>query len=103
MDVPTETIARAVESLVPANPLHDVLLARTAAAAPLLLEQLGGATVQLARVLVTSAAGDQARNWDSFERSPLVHLLLYMDANLTDPSLAPDRVAAAHNISVRHL
>ncbi|MFC0454660.1 hypothetical protein [Rhodococcus jostii] len=66
------------------------------------LEQLDGATVQLARVLVTSAAGDQARNRDSSERSLLAtSASAWMRAS---PSLAvtgPYR--RAHNISVRHL
>ena len=91
LDMPAATVTRAVEYLVPANPLYDMLcthlhhLARTAAAAPLLLDHLECATVRLARVLVASAADDDARHRESFEHSLPARLRLYIESNLTDP------------------
>ena len=88
LDMPAATVTRAVEYLIPANPLYDMLcthlhhLARTAAAAPLLLDHLEGATVRLARVLVASAADDDARHRESFEHSLPARLRLYIESIL---------------------
>jgi hypothetical protein len=90
-DMPAATVTGAVEYLVPADPLYDMLcthlhhLARTAAAAPLLLDHLECATVRLARVLVASAADDEARHRESLEHSLPARLRLYIESNLTDP------------------
>jgi hypothetical protein len=90
-DMPAATVTGAVEYLVPADPLYDMLcthlhhLARTAAAAPLLLDHLECATVRLARVLVASAADAEARHRESLEHSLPARLRLYIESNLTDP------------------
>ncbi|WP_205627418.1 hypothetical protein, partial [Rhodococcus opacus] len=117
LDMPAATVTRAMEYLVPANPLYDMLcthlhlLARTAAAAPLLLDHLECATVRLARVLVASAADDEARHRESLECSLLARLRLYIESNLTDdPSLSPagastvvsERISRVDSATRRH-
>ncbi|UZG59604.1 hypothetical protein [Rhodococcus opacus] len=116
LDMPAATVTRAMEYLVPANPLYDMLcthlhlLARTAAAAPLLLDHLECTTVRLARVLVASAADDEARHRESLECSLLARLRLYIESNLTDPSLSPagastvvsERISRVDSATRRH-
>ncbi|ANS24989.1 hypothetical protein R1CP_01180 [Rhodococcus opacus] len=101
LDMPAATVTRAMENLVPANPLYDMLcthlhlLTRTTAAAPLLLDHLECATVRLARVLVASAADDEARHREALECSLPARLRLYIESNLTDPSLSPAGASTA--------
>lgn len=64
---------------------------------------LGTATVALARALICSAAEDSRRTDEAMADSLLVRVQAYVQAHLTDPGLTPERIAAAHHISLRQL
>jgi hypothetical protein len=65
---------------------------------------------RLARVLVASAADDEARHRESLERSLPVRLRLYIESNLTDLSLSPagastvvsERISRVDSATRRH-
>jgi AraC-like DNA-binding protein len=62
---------------------------------------LGTATTELVRALLVSAAG-----WpvlESRESTLATRVLAYSRQHLTEPRLTPERIAGAHNISVRQL
>ena len=64
---------------------------------------LGGATAELARALISAAAGRDASSRDALEHSLRHRLEVYVASELGDPGLSPRRIAVAHNISVRQL
>jgi len=68
------------------------------------LAALGNATAELLRALIASAAAEP----DSLvrqvrEETLLTRILIYAHRHLTEPDLGPQRIAAAHNISLRQL
>jgi AraC-like DNA-binding protein len=65
--------------------------------------QLGAASVELARALLASAAGDAGPANSVNARSLLTRIRAYTRQHLADPALRPDTIAAEHNISVRYL
>ncbi len=62
----------------------------------------GQATISLIRALLTTAARADDRR-DAMEESLEARITLYIDAHLGDRELTAERIAAAHNISLRHL
>lgn len=108
LDVPVDTVIRASQNLSAATPLHALVcgylvnLAATARHAPDSLAHAAAATTHLMRAIICAAAGD-ARERDALAASLFERITLYIDAHLTEPDLGPDRIAAAHHISVRHL
>ena len=75
--------------------LADVMAADPGAAA------LGTATTELVRALLVSAAGRPAPEVP--EQTLVTQVLAYVRQHLTDPWLTPERIAGAHNVSVRQL
>lgn len=73
--------------------LADVMAADPGAAA------LGAATTELVRALLVSAAGRQELR----EQTLATRVLAYARHHLTEPGLAPQHIAGAHNVSVRTL
>lgn len=108
LDVPVDTVIRASRNLNEASPLHALVcsylvsLSRTACDAPASLVHAAATTLHLIRAVICAAAGD-GRQRDSLAASLCERIRMYIEANLTDPDLGPDRIAAAHHISVRHL
>jgi hypothetical protein len=64
---------------------------------------LGAASVELARALVASAAQDTRHRRDALAATMLTQIRGYVCKNLADPGLTPEKIAAAHHISVRQL
>jgi AraC-like DNA-binding protein len=62
---------------------------------------LGAASVELARALLVSAAHLDSREVRA--DTLLTRVLAYVRQHLTDPELRPSTIAAAHNVSLRHL
>ncbi|MBN1092402.1 helix-turn-helix domain-containing protein [Blastococcus sp. TML/M2B] len=108
--LPPDVVRRGAPRLR-ASPLHDLVrdhLERLAAAAePLAADpgaaSLGRATVELVRALLVSAAGDERYARAVREETLLTRLTTYARAHLTEPDLGPQRLAAAHNVSLRRL
>ena len=63
---------------------------------------IGAASADLARAFVLAAQGDNGRR-EALHDTLLARLTAYVRAHLTDADLTPARIAAHHNISVRHL
>jgi AraC-like DNA-binding protein len=63
---------------------------------------IGQASTELVRALLTTAAPGQTGQ-DEQHRSLPLRLTRYVEDHLTDPQLDAERIAAQHNISVRHL
>lgn len=62
---------------------------------------LGAASIELARALLVSAANLDSR--EVLADSLLTRVRAYVRRHLTDPDLRPATIAAAHNVSLRHL
>ncbi|TQR88053.1 helix-turn-helix domain-containing protein [Mycobacterium hodleri] len=108
LDLPMDTVARASRNLSSANPLHGLVgdylkhAVEIARESPTSAEQLSSTTVQLTRALICAAAGDP-RTGEAMSATLVDRIKIYIDAHATDPALSADVIAAAHNISVRHL
>jgi AraC-like DNA-binding protein len=63
---------------------------------------IGQASTELVRALLTTAAPGQTGQEEQHRSLPL-RLTRYIEDHLTDPQLDAGRIAAQHNISVRHL
>jgi AraC-like DNA-binding protein len=63
---------------------------------------IGQATTELVRAVIATAAHDGSGQEES-HRSLHLRLTRYVEHHLTDPQLDAERIAAEHNISVRHL
>jgi AraC-like DNA-binding protein len=108
--VPHSTIRKASPGLS-ASPVHPVFahhLRSLARQAPRLdgdgaRALLGTATIALARALICSAADDSRRIDEAMTDSLLIRVQTYVSAHLTDPGLTPERIAAAHHVSLRQL
>jgi AraC-like DNA-binding protein len=106
VDVVRTTIGR-----VAASPLHDLVLAHLHR----LVDQadelagdpgaaaLGSATVELVRALLVSAAGDEHLARPVRAETLMTRVRTYVGLHLRDPDLTPERIARAHNVSVRQL
>jgi AraC-like DNA-binding protein len=110
LTLPDRTIRRARNG-VATSPVHAVFanhlrsLARQAPRleADISTALLGTATVALARALICSAAQDPRLADEAMADTLLLRVQAYIRAHLSDPDLSPERVAAAHHVSVRHL
>ncbi|WP_236833997.1 helix-turn-helix domain-containing protein [Blastococcus sp. KM273129] len=108
--LPRDAVRRAAPRL-PASPLHDLVrdhLVRLAAGADGFSTDagataLGTATTELVRALLVSAAGDERLAREVREETLLTRVLAWCRRHLTDPGLDPERIAAAHNVSLRQL
>jgi AraC-like DNA-binding protein len=110
LGLPMDVVRRATPRLR-ASPLHDLVqvhLERLVATAPSLAADPGAAaletaTIGLLRALVVSAAGDVPARAAVREETLVARVQEYVVQHLTDPSLTPATIAAAHNVSVRLL
>src|SRR5271165_498967 len=82
--------------------LHVTTHAKQLSADPA-ASQLATASIELMRALIVSAARDQRRLGDAMATSLVPRILAYARHHLTEDDLAPARIAAAHNISIRYL
>jgi AraC-like DNA-binding protein len=105
-----ESVRRATPTLPgsPVYPLMQAHMARLCADAaalrgPAVEPQVGHATLHLAQALIASAAPAEPRARAILNDALYVRVVEYMLLHLDEPSLTPARVAAAHNISLRHL
>jgi AraC-like DNA-binding protein len=110
LGLPADVVRRAGGRLR-ASPLHDLVhahLHRLAERADELAADagaaaLGSATVELVRALLVSAAGDQRLVRPVREETLLSRAQTYAGQHVREPDLTPERIAAAHNVSVRQL
>jgi AraC family transcriptional activator of tynA and feaB len=107
LGLPVDVIRAALPKLQ-ASPIYDLVrahLARLGDArdlSPVTQEMVGQASLELMRALISSTAdGPQQR--EALNASLQLRILMYVDANLHDRRLTPGGIAAAHNISTRHL
>ncbi|MGW4244798.1 helix-turn-helix domain-containing protein [Nocardia sp. NPDC004722] len=106
--LPVETV-RVAATRLKSSPLYGLVTAHIAALGedgdiapgPARI-MLKSATTQLIRALITTAA-DDPRQREDLHDTLYLRIAAYVEDHLGDPDLAPDRIARAHNISVRHL
>jgi AraC-like DNA-binding protein len=104
-------VVRAAAPRLQASPLHDLVrdhLVRMARDADRLTADpaaatLGTATTELVRALLVSAAAPERLVATVRAETLVTRVLAYARRHLTDPGLTPERIAAAHNVSVRQL
>jgi AraC-like DNA-binding protein len=104
-------VIRKASSQLSASPLHDLVhshLRRLSDSAGELASDpagaaLGTATTELVRALLVSAAGDDRIAAPVMHETLLTRVLAYARLHLTEPTLTPERLARAHNVSVRQL
>jgi AraC family transcriptional regulator, positive regulator of tynA and feaB len=108
LGLPFDVVHAAVPSLR-ASPLYELVRNHFAELSRLSVDlsepaqgRLGWATVQLARALLTTAAGD-SRSTETLHESLMIRVRAFIEHHLDDPSLDPAMIAAAHHVSVRHL
>ncbi|MFC1405630.1 MULTISPECIES: helix-turn-helix domain-containing protein [Streptacidiphilus] len=110
LDLPADMVHRGCPQLQ-RSPLYPLLtdhirhLTRDPGAVTGLLAQssLGAATLELARALLASAAGDSRHARAALAESLLTRVRAYVRRHLRDGDLSPASIAAAHSISVRYL
>jgi AraC-like DNA-binding protein len=108
LGLPVDVIRRAVGN-VRVSPLYRLVrhhVAQLAADADRICADpgapaLGAASIELARALLVSAAQVDAR--EVLADTLLTRVRAYVRQHLTDPDLGPAPIAAAHNVSLRHL
>ena len=104
-------VVRAAAPRLRASPLHDLVrdhLVRMVRDADRLSHDpasanLGTATTELMRALLVSAAAPDRLRAAVRAETLATRVLTYVRQHLTDPELTPERIAAAHNVSVRQL
>jgi AraC-like DNA-binding protein len=64
---------------------------------------VGVVSVELARALLASAARDPRYRRDALATTVLTQVRAFIRQHLAEPDLTPEKIAAAHNISVRYL
>jgi AraC-like DNA-binding protein len=105
-----ETVRRATP-LLRGSPVYDLMQAHMArlCADPTNLRRpdveadIGQATRHLARAFIASADATEGRARSFLNEGLYTRIVEYMLLYLAEPSLTPERVAAAHHISLRHL
>lgn len=104
-------VVRAALPRLPASPVYGLFRSHLAGLASVAASiedtpaamLLGSATSELARALLASAAADDQRARDSLAAVLFARIDAYIERNLTDVGLVPDRIALEHSISVRYL
>ncbi|MEU3568915.1 AraC family transcriptional regulator [Kitasatospora sp. NPDC036755] len=112
LGVPVETVVRASQRLR-ASPLHGLVLQhlRGVWSDPDRLEAdpgsaaLASATTELVRALLLSAAHAEgtAEVRSTMDETLLTRIMAYARSRLADRDLTPERIAAEHAVSLRHL
>jgi AraC-like DNA-binding protein len=107
LSLPVDVIRTALPKLQ-GSPIYDLVrahLARLGDARDLSAatrEMVGQASLQLIRALISSTT-DGTQQREAMTATLQLRIMLYLDTNLHNHRLTPDSVAAAHNISTRHL
>jgi AraC-like DNA-binding protein len=107
LGLPVDVIRSAIPNLQE-SPIYALVRAHLAHLgdardlSPVTQEMVGHASLQLVRTLISSTT-DGARQREALNASLQLRIMMYVDANLHDHKLTPDSIAAAHNISTRHL
>jgi len=104
-------VVRVGSGRLPASPLYTIMrdhLAHFRRSADVLAADpgaavLGTASVGLLRALITSASGVDAHARAAMADVLAQRVLAYARTHLTEPDLTPERIAAAHGVSVRAL
>lgn len=108
--LPVDAIRRAAVNLR-TSPLYDLVTSHVAhlvrdaeqlsadPAAP----ALGRASIELARALLASAAHAEPHARAALAETLLARIRAYVRQHLAEPGLRPATIAAAHNVSLRHL
>jgi AraC-like DNA-binding protein len=110
LGLPVDVIRRAVGN-VRRSPLYGLVgqhVAHLVAGADRLgadpaAPALGAASTELARALLVSAAHTDRISREVLADTLLTRVRAYVRQHLTDPDLRPATIAAAHNVSLRHL
>jgi AraC-like DNA-binding protein len=110
LELTAETVRRAAPILQgsPVYPLMQAHMARLCADAaalrgPVVEPHVGHATRHLARAFIASASATEPRARAILNDALHIRIVEFMLLHLDEPSLTPERVATAHNISLRHL
>ena len=64
---------------------------------------IGDATLELVRAMISSAGRDDAQSDKVMNETLYTRIVVFIQQNLTDPGLSPERIAWEHGISVRQL
>ena len=64
---------------------------------------IGDATLELVRAMISSAGRDDAHSDSVMNETLYTRIVAFIQQNLTDPGLSPERIARQHHISVRQL
>ncbi|MCO8270358.1 helix-turn-helix domain-containing protein [Actinoplanes sp. TRM 88003] len=108
LDLPSAVIQRAAPHLT-RSPLYDLMSAHLTAVTrdpgqygeAEVAAGVGRSSIELVRALLLSAAGEHQPRADG--SALLAQVRAYVAQHLPDPGLGPDAIAAALNVSVRHL
>jgi AraC-like DNA-binding protein len=108
--LPIDVIRRAAANLR-TSPLYDIVTSHVAhlvddaeqLSADPAAAALGGASIELARALLASAAHTEPHARAVLAETLLTQVRAYVRQHLADPDLRPATIAAAHNISLRYL
>jgi AraC-like DNA-binding protein len=105
-----EAVRRAAPLLQrsPVYPLMQAHMARLCANAaalhrPAVEVHVGQATLHLTQAFIASADASEPRARSMLNQAMYARIVEYILLHLVEPSLTPERIAAAHNISLRHL
>lgn len=104
-------VVRTAAGRLRASPMHDLVLqhlrwldsSADALSADPGAATLGTATTELVRALLVSAAGDERHLTPVMAETLMTRVTTFVALHLRDPDLTPERIAAAHNVSVRQL
>ena len=64
---------------------------------------IGDATLELVRAMISSAGRDDTHSDSVMNETLRTRIVVFIQQNLTDPGLCPERIAWEHHISVRQL
>jgi AraC-like DNA-binding protein len=110
LGLPAEFVRRSVPALAssPVYPLMQAHMARLCADATALRRSdiephIGHATLHLAQALIASAEDTEPRSHAILNEALGARIVEYILLHLEEPSLNPERIAAAHHVSLRHL
>lgn len=110
LGLPVDVVRRAAQHL-PTSPLYRLVtdhISQVTQDAARLSDHpaavtLGTTVTELAMALLASAAEDERYSRPVLAETLLTRIRAHVRSHLTDPELGPVSIAAAHNISVRHL
>lgn len=104
-------VIRRASDLLHTSPLHSLVqghlqrMSELAQSPPdaVTTALLGASTIELVRALVATAGRDDENRNPAMQDALPARLLSYLQQNLRDPELTPERIASALGVSLRHL